>query len=203
MFQKLIEHIKAPAQQGKHHGHKALQSSLFMLSCALLLCLCSGSFNSLFASVSEEYEIKAAFIPNFARFTTWPEQDSKTGKFVFLIVGNNPFGQAINPINSQEFYGKKAVVKFAQDWQIPGDDVKVMFISRNMEDELEKILQDIKNRPILTISDIKGFAEAGGMIELLEHDGSIHFIVNIAAIRSSGLAMNYQILQLADKVIGQ
>ncbi len=72
-----------------------------------------------------------------------------------------------------------------------------------MEDELEKILQDIKNRPILTISDIKGFAEAGGMIELLEHDGSIHFIVNIAAIRSSGLAMNYQILQLADKVIGQ
>lgn len=197
MLQKFIEHIATPVRQ------RILLSSLFLLSLALLFCLCSGIFNNLFASVAKEYEIKAAFIPNFARFTTWPNQDSTTGQFIFLIVGNNPFGQAINPINSQEFYGKKAEVQFAQDWHIPSNDVKVMFISRNMEDELEEILKDIKNRPILTISDIKGFAEAGGMIELIERDKSIHFIVNIAAIRASGLGMNYQILQLADKVIGR
>ncbi len=202
MLQKFIEHI-APEQWAKNHRQRVLHRPLILLSCALLLCICSGIFNNLFASVSEEYKIKAAFIPNFARFTTWPDQDSTAGQFVFLIVGNNPFGQAINPINSQEFYGKGAAVRFAQKWHIPDDDVKVMFISRNMEDVLEEILEDIKARPILTISDIKGFADAGGMIELLERDGSIHFIVNIAAIRASGLDMNYQILQLADKVIGQ
>ena len=83
------------------------------------------------------------------------------------------------------------------------DDINVLFISRSMKSHLGEILRNLKGRPVLTISDVRGFSMAGGMIEFTEHGGSIHFIINLNAVREAGLEMNFQLLQLADRVIGK
>ena len=155
------------------------------------------------STVSEEYQIKAAFIPNFVRFVSWPHAKNGNRPFVFKVLGKNPFGNALEPVNRQKFQGRIGVVKYVDHWERIADDIQVMFISRSMKSHLREILRSRKGVPVLTISDIGGFARAGGMIEFTEHDGSIHFIINLNAVRESGLDMNFQLLQLADSVIGK
>jgi hypothetical protein len=170
--------------------------------CVAVIFLCSAAFASA-STVSEEYQIKAAFIPNFVRFVSWPDAKNLSRPFVFKVLGKNPFGNALEPANRQKFKGGIGVVKYVDQWERNADDVQVMFISRSMRSHLREILWASKGVPVLTISDIGGFARAGGMIEFTEHDGSIHFIINLNAVRESGLDMNFQLLQLADSVIGK
>jgi hypothetical protein len=44
-----------------------------------------------------EYEVKAAFIYNFAKFVEWPrETGSAKGVFIVTILGRDPFGDALD-----------------------------------------------------------------------------------------------------------
>ncbi len=177
-----------------------LYTSLLLFS---MVCFCTPELIMADKGVSGEYQIKAAFIPNFARFVTWPQACYKKGSFVFLVLGQNPFGASLEPVNRLEFKGLPASVKYTSQWNGITDDVHVLFISRSMKGDFTEVLKSLKGRPVLTISDIKGFARAGGMIEFVMREGSIHFIINLKAVRDAHLDMNFQLLQLADRVIGK
>jgi hypothetical protein len=43
-----------------------------------------------------DYEVKAAFLYNFARFVRWPEGSLAGPRFVVAIVGDDPFGEVID-----------------------------------------------------------------------------------------------------------
>lgn len=194
---------------GRSFAPRLLQSNylhgagLPSLMAALFLVLSLWSASAVSAWVSEEYQIKAAFMVNFARFVTWPDDKNKEIPFVFEVLGENPFGQALEPVNRQQIKGRKAIVRYIPELADLSETVQVLFVSYTMVDQIEKIIKQVNGRPVLTISDIPGFAMAGGMIEFVERDNSIHFIVNLKAVRAAGLDMNYQLLQLADNVIGR
>ena len=185
------------------HGYYSHDAGLSSFIVVIFLALFLWSTSVASAWVSEEYQIKAAFMVNFARFVTWPDSKNKAAPFVFEILGENPFEQAMEPVNMQQIKGRKALVKYVAEPACLSDEINVLFVSCNMEKQLGNILKLIKGRSVLTISDIPGFARAGGMIEFLERDNSIHFIVNLKAVRAAGLEMNYQLLQLAASVIGR
>ena len=50
---------------------------------------------------------------------------------------------------------------------------------------------------LLTVSDIKGFAAAGGVIELFAEDGKMRFEINTRAAQRAGLRISSQLLKLA------
>ena len=186
---------------GNFRRHRYMAWNIFLLSCLFMIFMSCLPSPEVRADVTEEYKIKAAFVPNFAKFVKWPDEVKKGRRFVFEVAGRNPFGAALEPVNGQVFHISRAEVRYVDEWKPPGDDVRVVFISRSLRDSLDTILADLKQRSILTVSDIKGFAQEGGMIELAEREGTIHFIVNLSAIRAVGLNINYQLLQLADRVI--
>ncbi len=49
---------------------------------------------------NKEYEIKAAFIFNFAEFTQWPDSAfaSRNSPFVVAVIGDDPFGPALREV---------------------------------------------------------------------------------------------------------
>jgi hypothetical protein len=49
----------------------------------------------------------------------------------------------------------------------------------------------------LTVSDIGGFAQAGGMIGLVEADQRIRFDINLATTHQANLKLSSQLLKLA------
>ena len=153
-------------------------------------------------SVPKEYEIKAAFIAQFVPFVKWPDQQEER-PFIFAVVGENPFGTALEPVEKEKFKGRQAKIRYFPCWRNISGDIDVLFISRSEQNHVHEILKMLHNRPVLTISDLKGFAKEGGMIEFTVRNGTIHFIINFAAVKKAGLEMNFQLLELADRVIGK
>ena len=51
-----------------------------------------------------EYKIKAGYLYNFTKFITWPEDKSET--FNLCILGEDPFGGLIDPIEKRTAFGR-------------------------------------------------------------------------------------------------
>lgn len=152
---------------------------------------------------SIEYKVKAAYLYNFTKFVTWPEQ-----AFNFLpetplnicILGEDPFGHSIDLLNNKTARGREVVVTYLQQFD-ESSVCHVMFISRSEKDRAEEIIASIGDRPVLTVSDIDGFAMKGGCIRLDIVEGKVRFNINIRAARSAHLQMSAKLLELARVVI--
>lgn len=152
---------------------------------------------------SIEYKVKAAYLYNFTKFVTWPEQ-----AFNFLpetplnicILGDDPFGHSIDLLNNKTARGREVVVTYLQQFD-ESSVCHVMFISRSEKDRAEEIIASIGDRPVLTVSDIDGFAMKGGCIRLDIVEGKVRFNINIRAARSAHLQMSAKLLELARVVI--
>ena len=76
----------------------------------------------------------------------------------------------------------------------------VVFIDANSRDLTRRLFLAVDNKPILTVSDISGFAVQGGMIEIVEKDKRLFFNINIKVLEASGLDISSQVLKLALEV---
>jgi hypothetical protein len=171
----------------------------FVLILVLLICL-SGKTGA----QTTEYELKAAFIYNIAKFVEWIDHSTaeRLDILPLCILGDDPFGKAIDKLE-----GKKIQDFTLQVHRINALDndtgCQILFISQSMTDTIKILLDDLKhNKGILTISDIEGFANNGGIIELVIRDNRVQFIANIASARNADIHLSSKILRLANVVGG-
>jgi len=166
-----------------------------------IIILFVGLLLPVFASAQlSEYTIKAAFLERFTRFIEWPEESAivDTSKpFILGVIGENPFGAILEEIYStQKIRNKKVEIRYISDTnEIP--ECHLLFISKSEEKALSKILSFAKEKPILTISDTKGFAEKGVLINFSFSENKIRFEINESAVRDSGLSISYLLLRVA------
>src|SRR5207249_10420448 len=57
---------------------------------------------------SREYEIKAAYLYNFIKYVDWP---SYGDTITIGVLGDNPFGPALGPLNGKVVKGRRLVIK--------------------------------------------------------------------------------------------
>jgi hypothetical protein len=152
-----------------------------------------------------EYEIKAAFLYNFIKFTEWPTDGlGKAGDaFVIGVLGKDPFGAALdNVIAGETFHNRKVIARrFTAPEEAANSDV--LFISASEESNLAAILKRLDGHSILTISDMEKFVQRGGMINLKKENNRVVFEINLDAAKRGKLEMNAQLLALARTVIGK
>jgi YfiR/HmsC-like len=157
-------------------------------------------------SPATEYELKAAFLFNFIKFTEWPDDDSnKTAEpFVISVVGKDPFGAALDKVvEGETIHNRKIVVRrFARMDDLAATS-QLLFISASEERNLAAIVKLLEGQAVLTISEITSFSERGGVIELKKDGSRIVFEVNVSAAKRAGLSMNAQLLKLAKAVRGR
>ena len=145
-----------------------------------------------------EYEIKAAFIYNFAKYVAWPKNTfvDKNEPLILGILGRNPFGRHLEKIDGKLVHDRKLTVRIISDYEkLKG--CHLLYISPSENKKLDEIQSLLKNENILTISDMDNFVGGGGMIELIVKDGKIKFIINPKAAERSGLDISSQLLKLA------
>ena len=157
------------------------------------------------AAQQSEYTMKAVFLEHFTRFIEWPEPsgiDDVSSPFLIAIIGENPFGSILGQIYSeQKIKNKKVEIKYiSTPDNIP--DCHILFISGSSQEILPEILSITKNKPILTVSDTKGFAEMGVLINFYLIGDKIKFEINEKAVHESGLVMSYRLLSLA-RIVNQ
>lgn len=156
------------------------------------------------------YQIKAAYLYNFILFTVWPEPEnnnspSPNNTITIGIIGKDPFGKSFaqkegKPIKSMK---KKLVIKRFGPYR-SGTDFKkcqILFISSSEKNNFKKILSEVKGTPVLTVADVKGFLDAGGMINLVTVGEKIRWEINQTSVKTSELQLSSQLFRSAARVV--
>ena len=153
-------------------------------------------------SGGREYKLKAAFFLNFSKFTTWPKEAfSESGQIIdFCVVGEDPFGTALDGLESKKVGGRKVRLHYAGSIAAV-KTCHVMFISKSEKNHLAQLRQNTDGRPILTVSDIEGFSRQGGVFEFITKDGRLSFIVDNQQATRNGLQISASLLNLAAEVL--
>ena len=149
-----------------------------------------------------EYEVKAAFLFNFTKFVEWPEGsfDDPHAPIVIGIIGDDPFGDSLMRIVAgQKVQGRSIVIRKVRF----GDDLRrchVLFISASERQRSAQILAGLHNASVLTVSDIDGFAVAGGAMQFVMQENRVRFVVNLDAATQGKLRVSAKLLALAQVV---
>jgi hypothetical protein len=148
-----------------------------------------------------EYVIKAAFLYNFAKFTTWPRAalSDPGAPLNVCVLGEDPFGLALESIEGKMVKERKLLTRHLAGAK-GVDRCHLLFISASETERLDWILKSLNHAPVLTISDMPGFAQAGGVIGLKTIEDKIRFEINMAAAERAGLRLSSKLLSLAEIV---
>lgn len=152
---------------------------------------------------SDETQLKAVFVLNFAKLTEWPVTAADdNGAFSIAIFGKYPPSVFLKTLQSQTIHGAKVSVRHIED-AVEAKGARLVFVSSVDRHRLSGILREFNQQNILTVSDMPGFCEAGGMIGLIPVQNRLSFEVNLAAARKSRLTLSSQLLKLAKTIHGQ
>jgi hypothetical protein len=114
-------------------------------------------------------------------------------------VGDTPVGPVFSPLNKKQIKGCTVVVKevsSAKDLE----DCQVVFICASEKARVTQILGELKDSRALTVSEINGFAEQGGIINFFSERNKVRFEINPEAAHRLGLTISSDLLKLAKLV---
>jgi hypothetical protein len=151
-----------------------------------------------------EYQLKAAFVYNFAKFVDWPPNaySGPQSPFAICILGDDPFGSLIDTALRGKTIADHPVVVRREKDAAAARRCQIVFISASEKRRLPEILEALKGANALIVGDFDGFATSGGAIELTLQDSHIRFAINPTAADSAGLRISSKLLALATIVHG-
>src|SRR5215207_7736528 len=121
-----------------HHGRLAGAPSAPRLACAAVSALLLVFGAAPGSAQDRSFQLKAAFLANFTQYVEWPKAafSSDEAPFVFGVIGDNPFGSALNELAAGEtIHGRKVVVQYYKS----AEEVRechVLFISDSEQPRL-------------------------------------------------------------------
>jgi hypothetical protein len=149
---------------------------------------------------SRESLVKAGYIEKFTHFVQWPEStggSDVTNEFILGVIGKNTFGKDLEELFSKtKIKDNQVKIKYINSV----DEIKncmILFISVSEKNNLEKILNYTTGKPVLTISDTKGFGLNGVIINMFSEGNYIRYEVNRNTLEKSGLKINSLLLNHA------
>jgi hypothetical protein len=112
------------------------------------------------------------------------------------ILGEDPFGDALASVEGKTVKDRKVVIKHCETLD-DLDKCHILFISRPEEQNLSEILAKVKDWNTLTVSDMEGFAQRGGIISFITVEKKIRFEINLDAAERTRLKISSKLLRLA------
>jgi len=152
-----------------------------------------------------EYEVKAAWLLNFARFVTWPTNafNSSNAPIVVGIVGKDSFGRSLEKaFNGKAVKGRPIVIKRS----VPDQEMHqchILFVSASEYRRFKDISEKLRTNAVLTVGEADDFLDAGGMVNFVLKEKSIRFEINVQAAQTAGLKLEANLLKVAVSVRGK
>jgi hypothetical protein len=177
----------------------ALMRDLFL---HLVMWAAAGTAAPAPAQASPEYQLKAVFLFNFAQFVEWPASafPGPDAPLVICILGDDPFGPYLDETIRGESVNNRplSIRRYRTVQEI--ESCHILFVSRREQGHLQEILDSLKGRSILTVSDFEGFASRGGMIRFVTDRNRIRLRINLEAARAANLTLSSKLLRPAQIV---
>jgi hypothetical protein len=145
-----------------------------------------------------ETGVKAAFLPRFARYVTWPATavPKADAPFALCIIGEDRFRSLLDrAARTQSIDGRRIVVRRLKDAsRVTG--CHVAFVQGSKTQSVTEMLAAIGRQPVLTITDAAN-APKRGVIHFVLVDGRVRFFIDQGAAQRRGLNISSRLLTLA------
>jgi hypothetical protein len=151
------------------------------------------------AQAVDEYQVKAAFVYNFAKFVEWPAGAFKNpgDPIVICVLGRSPFGQSLDQaIQGKQIDGRNLVIReVAEVRECAG--CQLLFIAASAKKHLPAVLEFLKTGSVLTVGETANFATAGGIVNFKLDAGKVGLEINVRAAERARLRISAKLLSLA------
>jgi len=146
-----------------------------------------------------EYQVKAAFIFNFAKFVEWPSTAfaKDNSPLIIGVLGENPFGGDLERFLRDKTVNDHPLTMRECRTVDEAKKCHILFISASEKRRLPEILKTLQGINVLTISETDGFIETGGIVNFVSEANKIRFQINADSARSAGLKISSKLLSLA------
>ena len=164
--------------------------------------------------------IKAGMVVNFLRYTSWPasafkDSGQRLAPIIITLAGDTGLAEALSDaVRDVRIDGREVEVRRvafplphrgeAAPRQSDIDayhatlaDAHLVFFGHSEHTRFERALAALGPRDVLTVSDIQGFAPAGGMLELTIREKRVAFDANEEAVRATAVKLSSRLLKLA------
>jgi hypothetical protein len=152
-----------------------------------------------------EYQVKALFLQNFAKYVDWPAEAFARDDTPITIgvIGENKFGDALShAVAGKSFNGRGVSIRkieSAEDW----GKCHILFISASEQPHWAEILAKIKAKPVLTVGEGEQFVQRGGIISFIRKEDKVRLDIGLDAAREARLRISSKLLAVADQVHGE
>jgi hypothetical protein len=145
-----------------------------------------------------EYDVKAAYLVHFARLTEWPAPASRDDPFVIAVIGQDPFGDALDrAARDQRAHGRPIQVRRYGSADAVRDLPQIAYISTSPKD-LSRVLGRFEGSPVLTVGDDRAFVERGGVVGFrVTPEQRVRFDISLRGSARQGLRISSEVLKLA------
>jgi hypothetical protein len=166
--------------------------------------LCSLIFCFIFKGLAQtpppsEYQIKAAFVYNFAKFVKWPPQAfaGPDSPIVIGVLGENVFGDELERTVRNKTFNNRSFQLQEFHSVAEATHCQILFISTSEQERLPQILSALRGTSVLTVGEMDHFIDAGGMINFVIEENRVHFQISNEAAEKAGLTISPKLLSLA------
>jgi YfiR/HmsC-like len=152
------------------------------------------------AKAFDEYQVKAAFLYNFAKFVVWPPGTfaSATDPIEICIVGQNPFGSELeNMVQGKKVGDRAFTIRWLQDTQ-QANQCQILFIGAAEWKRTRALLEAVKSPGVLTVGESDDFTRLGGIICFRLDGQRVRIQVDLNTAEHARLRISSKLLSLAE-----
>ncbi len=193
-----------PAQPAPWAGHarrrwRVLAGAWAIAWAAALLPVAAPAGVETRSKLTQEYDLKAVFLFNFAQFVDWPADSFPDAKapITIGILGEDPFGKSLDDVVANESAHDRRLV--VRRYQTPEqiEACQILFISASEAGRLDHIFAALAHRSVLTVGETRDFTTRSGIIAFDVAQRRLRLRINVAAASAANLTISSQLLRQA------
>jgi hypothetical protein len=146
-----------------------------------------------------EYQVKAAFLFNFAKFVGWPPQAFKSPDepMGICVFGPNPFGSTLEEMVRGKLLGKRGFVVYRVSEPQRARTCHILFLNEPEGNRSRSLLDQLAGASILTVGEAEGFLANGGVVNFKLDDARVRIEISTEAADRAQLHISSKLLSLA------
>jgi hypothetical protein len=154
------------------------------------------------AEISQENQTKAGFLIKLTQFTDWPADAFRTtnSPAVIGIAGTDPFDGFLDKTAKEaRAHGRRLEIERYHSLE----EIKtchILYIGKSEKNRLNKVLDIVKAKPVLTVSDMSGSGLHPIMVRFVTERTRVRFRINVEQTKTAGLTISSKVLREAEIV---
>jgi hypothetical protein len=149
-----------------------------------------------------EYQLKAVFLFNFAKFVEWPPQAFADAHdpFTICVLGDNPFGSSLDDAVRGKTVANRPIAIHLISSPQQARSCQILFVSASERKRMRGILDTLRICCVLTVGDTDDFTTNGGIVQFKVNEARVRIEIDAEAAGRANLRISSKLLSLADPV---